>query len=64
LSELGLGTVSMLADPNALLVTVSHSQLHKASAVLELVDANEEFVIETLGPASMARTLPSNGQLA
>lgn len=64
LSELGLGTVSMLAEPNALLVTGSHSELHKASAVLELVDANEEFAIETLGPASMARTLPSNGQLA
>jgi len=64
LSQLGLGTVSTLSDRNALLVTGSHSELRKASAVLELVDANEEFVIETLGPASMARTLPSNGRLA
>lgn len=64
LSELDLGTVSTLADRNALLVTGSDSELRKASAVLELVDAKEEFVIETLGPASMGGTLPSNGQIA
>jgi hypothetical protein len=49
LSELGLGRVSSLPDPNALLVAGTYRDLHRAGVVLDLVDSEEEYTIEILG---------------
>lgn len=64
LSDLGLGIIASVADPNTLLVSGSPEELQKVSIVLDLVDANDPYVVETVAAASMARTLPSNQQIA
>lgn len=64
LSQLDLDKVSPVPEANAVLVTGSPGQLRRASLVLDLVDAKEDFIVENLGPASMVRTLPSNSQIA
>jgi len=61
--QLGLDDVSEVPDANSVLVTGSPEQLRRAALVLDLVDAEEDFVIENLGPASMVRTLPSSSQI-
>lgn len=64
LDELGIGTVSQLPGANALLVTAEPEELLKATAVLELVDTGEHFVIKAISPASEAKKLLSNEQIA
>lgn len=64
LTELGIGTVSQLPGPNALLITGQAGELIKASAVLELVDTEETFHIKEISPASEAAEFPSNEQIA
>jgi len=64
LSELDLGTVSVPPQPNTILVSGTANDLDKVTIVLGAIDTNEPYVVETLGPASMARTLPSNSQIA
>jgi type II secretory pathway component GspD/PulD (secretin) len=64
LSDLGIGKVFPLTYPNGLIVTASPRELREAGIILDLVDANDQFVIEALAPASMARVLPSNDQIA
>jgi len=64
LRQTQLGTVSQLPGANMLLVTGSPRQLIKASAILRLVDAEEQFVIKEIFPASLANNLPSNEQIA
>lgn len=64
LSKLGIEDVSPAPEANGVSVSGSPEQLHKAAVVLELVDAKENFVIESLGPASMVRALPSNSRIA
>ncbi len=63
LAEIGIGTVSQLPGSNALLVTAQPRELIKASAILKLVDSNEQFVIKVIFPASQAKNLPSNEQI-
>ena len=64
LAEAEIGTVSQLPGPNTLLITAQPRELIKASAILRLVDSKEKFVIKTIFPASAARNLPSNEQIA
>jgi len=64
LSDLGLGIIASPADPNALLLSGSPDELKKARIVLSLIDADDPYVIEPLALASMARTLPSNQEIA
>jgi general secretion pathway protein D len=64
LAEAGVGTVSQLPGVNALLVTAQAEELIKASAILDLVDAEELFYIKAITPASEIAQFPSNEQIA
>jgi len=64
LSQLDLDEVSPVPEANAVLATGSPEQLSRASLLIDLVDAKENFVVENLGPASLVRTLPSNSWIA
>ena len=64
LSKLDIGTVSRIPRMDTLLVTASPEQLLKTSAVIKIVDSNEEFRIRQLCPASQSPNLPSNEQIA
>jgi len=64
LSDLGLGLIASPGDPNTLLLSGPPEELQKAGTVLSLIDTDDPYVIETLAPATMARTLPSNEQIA
>jgi len=63
LCELGVGQVALATGTNAVLIKGSPEQLRMASLVIELTDSTEYYVVDTLGPASLARTLPSNSQI-
>jgi type II secretory pathway component GspD/PulD (secretin) len=64
LSDLGLRVVAVAVDPNTLSVNGSPDEVRKAGLVIDLVDSNDPYVVETLAPASEARTLPSNQLIA
>jgi len=64
LNELKLGTVSQFPGTNALLLTGQPAELDKAIAVLTVVDAKERFGIRAIHPASAAKALPSNKDIA
>jgi general secretion pathway protein D len=64
LAEAGVGTVSQLPGREVLLVTAQPEELIKASAILELVDAEEPFYIKVIFPASEVTKFPSNEQIA
>jgi hypothetical protein len=64
LSKLNVNAVSIPADRNAVAVTGSVSDLHRAGVLLELVDTRTEYLIETLGPVCDARTIPTNERIA
>jgi general secretion pathway protein D len=64
LAEAQIGTVSQLPSPNTLLVTAKPQELIKATAILKLVDTEEQFVIKAISPASEVENLPSNEQIA
>jgi len=64
LAEVGVGTVSQLPGLDALLVTAQPQELIKASAILELVDAEELFYIKAIFPVSEVKNLASNEQIA
>jgi len=61
---LGLGEPFVPREPNAIRVAGSVDELNRAGTVLDLVDSNDLYLVHTLVPASKARTLPSNEQLA
>jgi type II secretory pathway component GspD/PulD (secretin) len=63
LSELGLGTASVLPDRNAITVAGSVSDLHRASVLLGLVDTRSEYVISTIAPVSAGGSVPTNKQI-
>lgn len=64
LVEAKLGTASKLPAANMLLVTAQPRQLIKATAILRLIDAATPFVMKAILPASAAKNLPSNEQIA
>ncbi|MHC4484551.1 MAG: type II secretion system protein D [Planctomycetota bacterium] len=64
LAEAEIGTVSHLAGTAALLVTGQADELIKAKAILGLVDSQELFIVTAILPASTARNMPSNKQIA
>jgi type II secretory pathway component GspD/PulD (secretin) len=64
LSRLGLDTVSVVPDGNAIELTADPNELEKAGVVIHLVDTAEPYVMETLAPVSAARALPSNRDIA
>jgi len=55
----GVGTVSPLPKGNALLVTGLRNELVKASAIVRVVDAPEEFVIKPILPVSEKTAFPA-----
>jgi len=64
LGEAGIGTVSQLSGSPALLVTGGAEEVAKAKAILDLVDAPEEYVIRAILPASEFEGLPSVAEIA
>jgi general secretion pathway protein D len=64
LSGLGLGTVCVVPDQNAIAVTGPPAVQQKAAAILDLVDSEGRYVIEVLAPVSAARSVPTNQQIA
>jgi type II secretory pathway component GspD/PulD (secretin) len=64
LMQLGIGTVSQLPSPNTLLVTASARELIKAGAILELVDAEQQYVVKSIFAEFEAEDLPSNEKIA
>ncbi len=59
LGEVGIGTVSQLSGPPALLVTGKAEDVAKAKAILDLVDAPEEFAIRSLPAVSGVEEPPT-----
>ena len=57
LDEFGIGTTTKLPRANAILVTAQARELIKATVILKLVDAEEEFAIRTIYP------IPADGNL-
>jgi len=64
LDELGIGTVSQLPGTDALLITAQPYELTKAVAILQVVDAEQRYVIKSICSASDIKNLPSNAQIA
>lgn len=64
LDKLGIGTVSSLPGSDTLLVTAQPFELTKVKAVLNLVDAQEPFLIKKINNISTKKTIPSNEQIA
>jgi len=64
LTQLGIGTASILPSPNTLLVTASAAELVKVGAVLELVDAEQQYVIKSICAVSEIKDLPSSERIA
>jgi hypothetical protein len=64
LSKLSLGTTSILPGRNAVAVTGSVSDLHRAAIFLALMDTRTPYVVEALAPVAQARTIPSNERIA
>jgi len=64
LTEFKIGAVSKLPGANTILVTAQPLDLVKASAILKLVDAEEQFVIEAICSAAEAGSLPTNDKIA
>ncbi len=64
LDDVGIGTVSHIPGSSALLVTAQPRELAKAKAILNLIDEREQFVIQKISPATAAKKLPSNEQIA
>ena len=59
LGEVAVGTVSQLSGPPALLVTGKAEDVAKAKAILDLVDAPEEFAIRSLPAVSGVEEPPA-----
>jgi len=64
LTQLDLGTIYLLANHDIVVVRGTGDQLQKAAVVVELTDTKTTFIVERLGPATEARRLPSNQDLA
>jgi hypothetical protein len=63
LARLSLDTTSILPSRNAIAVTGSVSDLHRASVLLALVDTRTQYLIETLAPVAQARAVPTNERI-
>jgi type II secretory pathway component GspD/PulD (secretin) len=66
LAPLGLEKIRyipVVTGYNLLWMSGTPGQLNKADLVLDVVDSPEDYCIETLGPASGLRTLPSHEQI-
>ncbi len=64
LSQLGLGKAFVLPGGDIILARGTSDELKRTAVVLELVDVQIEYVVETLAPATEARNIPSNPQVA
>lgn len=64
LAESGIGTVSHIPGTAALLVTGQAEEVAKAKAILDIVDAQGEFAVKVIFPASGVEALPDIEQLA
>ncbi|MHC4842860.1 MAG: hypothetical protein ACYTEE_03585, partial [Planctomycetota bacterium] len=63
LEQLGIGTVSRLPNSNTLLVTASGKDFTKASAILELIDSEEKYIVQIISSASETEYFPTNKQI-
>src|SRR4030042_7129653 len=59
LGEVGVGTVSQLSGPPALLVTGKADDVAKAKAILDITDAQEEFAVRSLPAVSGVEEPPA-----
>jgi len=64
LSQLDLGTVTVVHESNTVEVIADPNELQKAGVIVELTDNDEPYLLVTLAPLSAARTLPSNEAIA
>lgn len=64
LSGLSVHHVSVVTDRNALVVRASEDELRRIAAILELIDTQEDYAVETIAALSAARNLPTNRQIA
>lgn len=60
LSEVGIGPVSALSGSPSLLVTGKPEDVARAKALLDLVDAQQEFAIKVTGSSLKAEILPAS----
>ncbi len=64
LKRLNLGTATNMPCTKTLLITGGADVCQKAVAVLDLVDASEQFDVRQIASASSAPSLPSNDKIA
>lgn len=64
LTGLGFSCAAAPSDPDTVLVHGSPAEVEKAAIILDIIDADEPFIAQTLAPASRVRTLPSNSQIS
>ena len=64
LTQLALGTISIVPDRNAIAVIGSASDVYRASVALDLVDTRERYRVETLASVSEAESVPANDHIA
>ncbi|MCF7973366.1 MAG: hypothetical protein K9N55_06095 [Phycisphaerae bacterium] len=63
MAYLGLETQSTMQAPHVLAVTGTGPDLYRTKVLLSVVDCNTPYTVECLGPVSIARDLPTNGQI-
>jgi len=63
LNEVMTGTVTHFPASSAILVTAEPFEITKATAILDLVDGPEKYLIKAILPVSAARNMPSNNQI-
>jgi type II secretory pathway component GspD/PulD (secretin) len=64
LSRFHAGEILISPERNALILSGSRDQLHRAAIVLDLIDSHEPYAIETIAPVSAVRSVPTNEQIA
>lgn len=63
LSQLEAGTSFVMTGREIVLVRGTSEEVERAAVVLELVDTQAEYTVETLVPAAQARGVPSNPEI-
>jgi type II secretory pathway component GspD/PulD (secretin) len=63
-SKLGFNKVVRIRDTNDIAAVGSLEQLYRIGLIIDLIDEKEDYFVENLGPASAARILPPNRQIA
>ncbi len=64
LSQFGFKNISVIKDTNNIAATGSFEELRRLGVIIDLIDSKEEYITKNIGPASIARILPPNNQIA